>query len=138
MQTQILKLRTYLSTNLPVRIVGNANTTRLCDTFETHCNIDTFTKDIIVFDDDITDVNANAKFDPLALRHIDILLGHGALNFDGAAYGIYDAPELNESAVPGILDDAPVMISDFGIKKRLSKSFQLRQRAFFVGPYQAA
>jgi hypothetical protein len=30
------------------------------------------------------------------------------------------------------------MISDFWIKKRLSKSFQLRQRAFFVDPYQAA
>jgi hypothetical protein len=30
------------------------------------------------------------------------------------------------------------MISDFGIKKRLSKSFQLRQRAFLVDPYQAA
>jgi hypothetical protein len=30
------------------------------------------------------------------------------------------------------------MISDFGIKKRPSKSFQLRQRAFFVDLYQAA
>jgi len=30
------------------------------------------------------------------------------------------------------------MISDFGIKKRLSKSFQLSQRAFFVDPHQAA
>jgi hypothetical protein len=30
------------------------------------------------------------------------------------------------------------MISDFGIEKRLSKSFQLRQRAFFVDAYQAA
>jgi hypothetical protein len=30
------------------------------------------------------------------------------------------------------------MISDFGIKKGLSKSFQLRQRAFFIDPYQAA
>jgi len=83
-------------------------------------------------------VNADAIFDPLDLRHFDILLGHDALNFDGAAYCIYDAPELNESAVPGILDDAPVMVTDFGIKKRLSKSFELRQRAFFVDPNQAA
>jgi hypothetical protein len=30
------------------------------------------------------------------------------------------------------------MISDLGIEKLLSKSFQLRQRAFFVDPDQAA
>jgi hypothetical protein len=30
------------------------------------------------------------------------------------------------------------MISDFWIKKRCSKRFQLCQRAFFVDPYQAA
>jgi len=83
-------------------------------------------------------VNADAKFDPLDLRHVDILFVHAALDFDGAAYGIYNAPELNESAVPGILDDAPAVMGDLGIKKRLSKSFQLRQRAFFVDPNQAA
>jgi hypothetical protein len=60
------------------------------------------------------------------------------LNFDGGAYGTYDAAELNESAVPGILDDAAAMISDLGIDKRLSESSQLRLRAFFVDPYQAA
>src|ERR1700692_2806909 len=100
-------------------IVGNADTARFCDPFETHCNIDPITKDIIVFDDDIADVNADAKFDPFYLRHIDILFGHVALNFKGAAYGIYDAPELNESAVPGILDDASAMIGDFGVKEPL-------------------
>src|SRR5882672_8469934 len=30
------------------------------------------------------------------------------------------------------------MLSDFGIEKRLSESSQLRHRAFFVDPYQAA
>jgi uncharacterized metal-binding protein len=38
-------------------------------------------------------------------------------------------------AVPGILDDASVMLSDFGIEKRPSERFQLRQRAFFIDPY---
>ena len=116
-------------------IVGNANPTRLRDPFEPRCDIDPVTKDIVLFDDYIADVNADAELDPLVLRHIDILFGHAALNFDGAAYGIHDAPELNEGAVPCILDDTSVMISDFGIEKRLSESFKLRQRAFFVDPY---
>jgi hypothetical protein len=121
-----------------VSIVGNANPTGVCDPFETHGNIDPITKDIIVFDDDITDVNADPIFDPFVLRHIGILCGHTALDFVGTSHGVDYAGELNESAVPGILDDASAMISDLGIKKRLSKSFQLRQRAFFIDPYQAA
>src|SRR5260370_17321475 len=87
-----------------------------------------------VFDDNITDVNADAKFDPLDLRHIDILFGHAALDFVGTSHGVDHAGELNESAVPGILDDASVMLGDFGIEKPLSASFQLRHRAFFVYP----
>src|SRR5712664_780418 len=99
-------------------IVGNANPTRFCDPFETHRNIDPVTKDIVLFDDDITDVNADAIFDPLDLRHIGILFGHTALDFVGTSHGVDHAGELNESAVPGILDDAAVMLSDFGNEKR--------------------
>ena len=130
--------RVNLAPNLPVSIVGNADSTRLCDPFETHRNIDPVTKDVVVFDNNISDVNADAKFDPFALRHIGILFCHAALDFVGTSHGVDHAGELNESAVPSILDDTSAMISDFGIKKRLSKSFQLRQRAFFVDPYQAA
>jgi len=83
-------------------------------------------------------LNADPKFDPFVLWHIGILFGHAALDFVGTSHGVDHAGELNESAVPGILDDASAMISDFGIEKRLSESFQLRQRAFFVDPYQAA
>ena len=119
-------------------IVGNANPTRLCDPFETHCNIDPITKDIIVRNDNITEVNAHTKFDPFVPRHIGILFCHAALDFVGTSHGVDHTGELNESAVPGILDNASAMISDFWIKKRRSKRFQLCQRAFFVDPYQAA
>jgi hypothetical protein len=57
------------------------------------------------------------------------------LDFVGASHGVDHAGELNESAVPCILDDTSVMLSDFGIEKRLSESSQFRQCAFFVDPY---
>jgi hypothetical protein len=63
------------------------------------------------------------------------LFRHAALDFVGASDGVYNACELDESAVPGVLDDTSAIVGDLGIKKRLSKSFQLRQRAFFVDPY---
>jgi hypothetical protein len=66
------------------------------------------------------------------------VFGHAALDFVGTSHGVNHAGELNESAVPGVLDDTSVMLSDFGIEKRPSKRFQSRQRAFFVYPYQAA
>ena len=119
-------------------IVGNANPSRFCDPFETRCNIDPITKDIIVCDDNITDVDTDAKFDPIVLRHIGILLRHAALDFVGASDGIDHAGELNEGAVSCILNDTSVTLSDFRIEKRLSKSHQSRQRAFFVDPHQAA
>ena len=85
LRTRVLKNDIYLATNLPVSIVGNADAARFCDLFKTHRNIDPVTKDIVLFDNNITDMNADAKFDPLDLRHIDILFGHAALNFDGGA-----------------------------------------------------
>jgi hypothetical protein len=118
-------------------IVGYANPTRLCDPFETHCNIYPITKDIIVCDDDIANVNADSKFDPFVVWHVGILLCHAALDFVGTSHSVDHAGEFDKSAVPCILDDASTMISDLGIKKRLSKRPQSRQRAFFIEPYQA-
>ena len=62
---------------------------------------DCITKDVVFVDDNITDVNPDAEF---VLRHIDILFGHAALNFVGTSHGVDHAGELNEGAVPGILD----------------------------------
>jgi hypothetical protein len=127
-----------LAPNLPIGIIGHEDAARFGDALKAGGNVDAIAEDVVVIENDVADVNADAEFDPLDLRHIDILFSHAALNFDGTAYGIHDAPELNEGAVPCILDDTSVMLNDFGIEKLLSKSFQLRQRAFFVDPYQAA
>src|SRR5437879_13061649 len=115
-----------LSAELASRVVGDANAARLRDPLKAHRNIDRITKDVVIVDNDIPDVNADAELDPLVLWHIDILFGHAALNLVGTSHGVDQAGELNEGAVPCILDDTSVMLSDFGIENRLSKSFQLR------------
>ena len=48
-------------------IIGNADATRFCDPLETHRNVDPVTKDIVLFDNNIADVNADAELDPLVL-----------------------------------------------------------------------
>ena len=131
----IIEPNVDLVPDIVIAVAGNEDAARLGEAFETHGNIDTVTEDIIVCDDNITDVNSDAKFDPFVLRHVGISFCHTALNFDGTSNGVDHAGELNECAVPGILDDASAMISDFGIEKRPSESFQLRHRAFFVDPY---
>src|SRR5882724_2008620 len=51
---------------------------------------------------------------------------HAALDVVGTSHGVDHAGELNESAVPGVLDDTSVMLSDFGIEKRLTLAKRLR------------
>jgi hypothetical protein len=81
-------------------------------------------------------VNADTKFDPFVLRHINILFRYAALDFVGTTQGIDHACELDKSAVTRILDNAPAKIGDFGVEKDFSQSLQLLHRPFFVDPYQ--
>src|SRR5439155_26241748 len=96
LSAHILKGALYLAPNLPVRIVGNADTARLGDPFESYRYIDPITKDIIFSNDNITDVNADAKVDAFVRRHIDILFCHGPLDFVGTSHSVDHAGELNE------------------------------------------
>jgi len=41
--------------------------------------------------------------------------GHHSLNFKGTSHGVDHAGELNESAVPCILDDTSAMLRDFDL-----------------------
>jgi hypothetical protein len=133
--THVIEGDTDLAADLTLRVVGDANAARLRDSLKAHRDIHCITQDVVFVDDYIADVNADAELDPLILRHIDILFGHAALNFVGTSDGVDHAGELNQGAVPCILDHTSVMLSDFGIQKRLPKSFQLRQRACFVDPF---
>jgi hypothetical protein len=118
-----------------IAIAGNQDASRLGETFETYSNVHSITEDVLICDDNVTDVNSNAELDPLVLRHVSISFSHIALNINGTPNGVDHAGELNEDPVPGILDDPSPMISDFWIEKRPPESSQLSDRSFFVDPY---
>ena len=62
--------------------------------------------------DHVAEVNADPEHDAAIFGHTHVTLDHGVLNFDLAADGVDDAAEVDDRAVAGALDYAPVMDGD--------------------------
>ena len=102
-------------------IIGNTDTTRFGNPLYSGRDIYAVAKDIVIVGNDITDMNADAKFEPRDLWNLLVSLGHAALDFNGASRGVDGARKLHEHAIASGLDDASAMFNDFGIDKRLSE-----------------
>jgi hypothetical protein len=89
--------------------------------FQPRSDVDAVAENIVVIDDDVTDVNADAKFDPLVLRQDGILLGHLALDIRRTAHRINGTGKLDQRPVTGRFDDAASMGGYRGINKGLSE-----------------
>src|SRR5258708_28033445 len=76
------------ASNLPIGIIGHTDLARFGDAFKAGSNIDAVAEDIIIIKNDVTDMNADAEFDPLIRRHGGILLGHTALDFKPPSHPI--------------------------------------------------
>ncbi len=119
-------------------VVGDADAARLGDPLEPRRDIDAVAENIVVVEDDVADMDADAKLDPELGRHVDIPLRHRALHFHRTARRIDGAGELDQHAVAGGLDDAAVMRGDAGIDQGLPEHLQLGQRALLVTAHQPA
>ena len=64
--------------------------------------------------------------------HAGVALDHAVLHFDRAAHGVDDAAELDDAAVAGALDDAPVMHGDRWIDQIAAQRPEPRQDAILV------
>ena len=110
-----------LAADLPVRIVGDADAAGLGDALEARGDIDAIAENIVVVDDDVADVNADAKFDPEFRRHVDVSMRHLLLDLHRTPRGIDGTGEFDQHAIAGGLDDAAAVGCDPGIDDRLSK-----------------
>ena len=77
-------------------------------------------------------MNADAELDAALGRQAGVALDQAVLHLDRAAHGVDHAAELDEAAVAGALDDAPVMRVDGGIDQIAAQPPQPRQRAILV------
>ena len=119
--------------DLPVGLLRQADRARRGDAFQSRGDIDAVAHQVAVaLLDDVAEVNANPEDDAAILGHAGIAFDHGALNFDRAAHSVDHAAELDERAVAGALDDAPVVHGDSWIDQIAAQRPQPRQDAILV------
>ena len=121
------------SLDLPVGLLGETDRAGLGDALEPRGDIDAVAHQVAVaLLDHVAEVDADAKLDPLLRRQAGVALDHAALHFDRAAHRVDHAPELDDRAVAGALDDAPVMNGDDGVDEIAAKGPQAREDAILV------
>ena len=119
--------------HLPIGVLGKTDRAGLGDAFQPRGDVDAVAHQIAVaLLDDVAEMNADPEDDAAVLGHAGVALDHGVLNFDRAAHGVDDAAELDDRAVAGALDDAPVMHGDGRVDQVASQRSEPRQDAILV------
>ena len=111
----------------------NAASRRLA--FEAGRDIDAVAEYVVALDDDVAEIDADAKLDGRLSGQI--ALTHRPLDRDGAFDRIDDAAELNQCPVAHHLDDAAMTRGDGGIECLVPDLPQRGERAGLVGLHHA-
>src|SRR5208282_2368465 len=77
-------------------------------------------------------MDADAEDDATVVWHARVALDHRVLHFDCAAHCVDHTAELDERAVAGTLDDAPVVDCDRWVDEIAAERPEAGQRAIFV------
>ena len=64
-------------------------------------------EDVITVDDDVVDIDADAKLDPLLQWHVGIAFGHPALDIKSTAHRVHDAAKLSQQPIAVFLTTRP-------------------------------
>ena len=82
--------------------------------------------------DHVAKMDAEAKLDAALGRQAGGAFGHAVLRFNRATHRVDDTAELDENAVPGALDDSPVMQGDGRIDQVAAQRPEPREGAILV------
>ena len=123
-----------LAADLVVDLGRDADRTRAGNRLETGRDVDAVAVEIVAFDDDVADIDADAELQGprVGLR---VARGDRALAFDGAEHGGNHAGEFGDDRVARRAEDATVVLGDDGIDD-LAAGPEAGQRAGLVLAHQ--
>jgi hypothetical protein len=116
---------------------GDADPTGLREGFQSRCDVDAIAVEVVVFNDDIAEIDTNSENYGRLARGCIRQRSTGALHRKRAVYSIDHAAELDDGAIADQLHDAAVVGGDGWVEDGLSVPLQSSQRARLVGPHQA-
>ena len=114
-------MRFDLASNLPIGIIGNADAAWFGDSFKACHNIDAVAEDIVIIENNIADMNADAELDPFIAARL--FCSAIALEFTRASRCIDSAGKLDEHAVSRSLDDMAAVGGDCWVNKAFLTAF---------------
>src|ERR1700676_915974 len=84
--TQILESEIEFLAYLFTHLAGNADASRLGNTFEPSRNVHAIAVNVVAVADDVAEVDANTKLDPVIGLSYGVSLNHSLLHLHSAAY----------------------------------------------------
>jgi hypothetical protein len=136
--TQIIEFDRKLVADLVVDSARDAKPARLTKRLQPRGDVHAVAENVARVDDDVTDIDANAKRKPLLFWHRLVAGRVPALHRDRARDGFHGAREFHEHAVTRRLDDATAPGGDFRVDQFLAAGLQCSKRADFIGTHQSA
>ena len=114
-------------------MLGKTDRTRLGDALQPRGDINSVAHEVAVaLLDHVAEMKADAKFDAAVGRQSRVALDKAGLHLDRAAHRVDHAPEFDDAAVAGALDDAAVMSGDRRIDEVAAEPTKSRERPLLI------
>src|SRR5262249_26750807 len=117
---------------------GNTDAAGIGQFFQPRGDVDPITKYVVRLDDDVAQIDADAKDDRAAIRHFCIALGDTPLDADHGLDRIDSTREPNPGASTHDLHDPAAKLGDDRLYQRRPELIEFPQCSPFIGFHQAA
>jgi len=99
-------------------------------------DIDTIAENIVLLNNHVADVDANAKPDALLVRQASLAVDHPTLDLGGATHSVHHTGELCQETVAGVLDGTALVLSDPRVDQLFQMCLETLVGAFLVNAHQ--